>query len=483
MSAEIKSSKSSNSVVPLCVDLDGTLLRTDILLESIYGLMKKSMFYAFLLPIWLLMGKAYFKQQIADRVDIEASLLPYNEPFLAFLKKKKETGHPLVLATASNIKYAQQIAQNLKIFDEVMASDKKINLSGHQKRMRLLNAYGEKGFDYAGNASVDLKIWPHAREAVLVNPEAGIQRNAKKIAKVIRVFKDQRSYLRSALKTLRIHQWLKNLLLFIPLLMAHKFQDAGLLLQTSLGFLAFGLCASSVYILNDLLDLPSDRAHPTKRHRPLASGNFSIKHATLLFPLLLSAAFAISTLLPVAFIQTLALYYVVTLAYSLRLKQILLADVLALAGLYTVRIGAGAYAVGLTPSSWLLAFSMFLFLSLALVKRYSELLITCKANNKNTYGRSYRVTDLESLSQFGAASGYMSVLVLALYIDSDQIKTLYARPEVVWLLCPILLYWISRVWILTRRGQMHDDPVIFAIKDRKSYLLGVIALLILWVAL
>jgi 4-hydroxybenzoate polyprenyltransferase len=203
----------------------------------------------------------------------------------------------------------------------------------------------------------------------------------------------------------------------------------------------------------------------------------------LLFPLLLVVAFAISTKLPAAFTQTLALYYIVTLAYSLRLKQILLADVLALAGLYTVRIAAGAFVVGLIPSSWLLAFSMFLFLSLALIKRYSELLIACNANSKNSYGRSYKVIDLESLSQFGAASGYMSVLVLALYIDSEQIKALYARPEAVWLLCPILLYWISRIWILTRRGQMHDDPVVFAIKDRKSYMLGIIALFILWVAM
>ena len=465
-------------VMPLCVDLDGTLVRTDILVESIFALLKQNILYLFLFPSWLYKGKAYFKQRIADRVDLDVSLLPYNQEFLTYLKEEKAQGRSIILATASNVKYAENIALFLGVFDEVLGSDIETNLSGHRKRKRLIDTYGDQGFDYAGNARIDIEIWAHAREAILVNPEAGVQRQAEQIAEVHKTFKDPEAGLRPYIKALRLLQWTKNLLIFIPLIMSHQLGDLELLWQAVRAFLAFGLCASSVYLLNDLFDLEADRQHPTKRNRPLAAGTVPIKRGTILIPALLFAAFAIALSLPTAFIGVLTLYYAFTLMYSLRLKRVLLVDVLLLAGLYTVRIIAGAAAVAIMPSFWLLAFSMFLFLSLALVKRYSELLVLHGLEKRKAKGRRYHVIDLETLAQSGITSGFMAVLVLALYIDSEQVKTLYAHPEAIWMLCPLLLYWISRIWLLARRGEMHEDPLVFAIEDQRSRWLGLIGALI-----
>lgn len=464
------------------MDLDGTLVYTDVLVESIIALLKINPLYFFFLPVWLIRGKAYFKQQIADRVVLDVEILPYNNLLLEYLRKQKQQGRNLILTTASNVKYAEQIALYLGIFDKVLASDENVNLSGRRKSQRLVDEFGERGFDYAGNARVDLEIWSHANEGILVNPEPGVSKRAGRLVNVKNFNDNHRPHLRTYLKALRLHHWLKNLLVFVPLVMAHQIHDPMLLLRAALAFLSFSLCASSVYLLNDLLDLSADRKHPTKRDRPFASGAIPIKYGILFIPLLLVAAFAIGLLLPAIFLGALAFYYAVTLAYSLKLKQIPLLDVLVLSWLYTMRLIAGAAAVSVLPSFWLLAFSMFLFLSLALVKRYSEIMILQMDKHYSEYGHSYRAVDLETLAQFGSASGYLSVLVLALYINSEQAKLLYANPHTIWLLCPLLLYWISLVWLLARRGEMHDDPVIFAIKDRRSCWLGLIVFLIFWVS-
>jgi 4-hydroxybenzoate polyprenyltransferase/phosphoserine phosphatase len=468
--------------VPLCVDLDGTLIRSDLLLESLFGLLKRNLLYLLLLPFWLLRGKAAFKGRIAARVELAVDLLPYNEPLLAWLREQRAAGRPLLLATASNVRYAEHVALHLGLFEGVLASDGETNLSGRRKGQRLVERYGERGFDYAGNSAVDLLVWSHARGAILVNAPASVAQRAGRLTRIERRFEDPPPTLREYLKALRLHQWLKNLLLFVPLAMAHQALAPQLLGQALLGFLAFGLCASSVYLLNDLLDLPADRGHPSKRKRPFAAGRIPLHHGVVLIPLLLFAALLGALWLPWPFLGALGLYYAVTLAYSLRLKQAALVDVLTLAGLYTMRLVAGGAAAGVALSFWLLAFSMFLFLSLALVKRYSELLVMQQDNRDNAQGRGYQVGDLEGLAQFGAASGYLAVLVLALYINSEQVKALYARPEAIWLLCPLLLYWISRVWLLARRDQMHEDPVVFAIEDRRSHWLVIIGAAILWVA-
>ena len=470
------------NTVPLCVDLDGTLLRSDVLIESFFSLLKINAGYLFIVPFWLLKGKAYCKQKIASQAEIDPDGLPYHERFLAYLREQKASGRAIILVTASNIKYAGQIAAHLGLFDKVFASDDRVNLAGRNKLERLLQEFGEQGFDYAANAKPDLEIWPFAREAILVNPERGIQDGAKKLATVKSVFDDRQRGIWQYIKALRLHQWIKNLLLFIPLVAAHEIHQSELLFQSFLAFLAFGLCASSVYVLNDLLDLAADRKHPTKRNRPLAAGTIPIKHGVFLIPALLLGAFITAVFLPPGFQGTLVLYYTLTLVYSLRLKQVALMDVLLLAGLYTIRLIAGGAAISVSLSFWLLAFSMFFFYSLALVKRYSELLSLQKDGTSDVVARGYRTVDLEGLAQSGITSGFLAVLVLALYINSEKVNTLYSYPEAIWLLCPILLYWINRVWLLARRDELHEDPVVFAIKDRRSHWLGLVGLVILWLA-
>lgn len=468
---------------PLCVDLDGTLIRTDMLWESLFLLLKRQPLAIFLLPLWLSRGKAHLKARIAERVEIDAETLPYAEEFLDWLRAQKAGGRELVLTTATNECIAARIAAHLGIFDRVLASDEVTNLAGARKRERLLQEYGEGGFDYAGNAPADLMIWPHAAEGVLVNPLRGVRQAAQRLGRAQRVLADPDVGLRPYLKAMRPHQWLKNVLIFVPLALAHELTNVTLLLQAAVAFLAFSLCASSVYLLNDLLDLPADRRHPTKRRRPFAAGDLPIQSGVVLMAGLLAAAVGLAALLPIGFLGLLATYYVATLAYSFRFKQAALVDVLVLAGLYTIRILAGAAAVAVEPSFWLLAFSMFFFLSLALVKRYSELLTLRSEGRVTAAGRGYGPHDLETLSQLGTASGYMAVLVLALYISSDQVRILYSRPEAIWLLCPLLLYWISRVWMMTRRDEMHEDPVVFAVEDRRSHLLALIGLATMAVAL
>lgn len=472
------------SARPLVVDLDGTLIRSDILVESAFALLKQNILFVFLLALWLLKGKAQLKHEIAVRVDIDVGQLPYHGEFLDFLNAEHTAGRRLVLATASHEKFAQAIALKLGIFDDVLASDANVNLSGRRKLERLNQQYDDRGFDYAGNAMVDVPLWEAAHSVLVVNPERGVKEAAARQGEIARIFDDRTGgSFKRYLKALRLHQWLKNLLIFIPLLMSHRFDEPLLVGQALLAFVAFGVCASSVYLLNDLLDLPDDRQHPTKRHRPFAAGSISIVNGALMIPGLLIVASALAFVLPIEFVGVLALYYVITVAYSFWLKRAALIDVLTLAGLYTIRIIAGGAAVSVIPSFWLLSFSMFLFLSLALVKRFTELLTMQQHKRTTPSGRGYTTTDLETLSQFGTASAYVAVLVMALYIQSEAVHDLYTHPEVIWMLCPLLLYLVTRIWLLARRGELHEDPVVFVIRDRRSQWLAGIGAVLLWLAI
>lgn len=469
--------------IPLCVDLDGTLVRSDLLLESIFALLKGNIFLAFLLPVWLLGGKAAFKQKIADRVTLDATTLPYHEPFLEYLRGESRARSDLVLATASNEKFASAVSQHLGIFSQVIASTAEQNVSGARKRALLVERFGDKGFDYAGNARVDIPIWAAARSAILVNPERGVARRAERETRDARVFDDRTSSkLALYLRAIRLHQWLKNVLVFVPLVMAHRVMDIELVGSAALAFLSFGFCASSVYLLNDLVDLPNDRRHQRKKARPLAAGRIPIFNAAALVPVFLAASFGVALLLPVEFGAVLSFYYLTTMAYSFRFKSSAPVDVLILAGLYTLRIISGAAAVSVVPSFWLLAFSMFLFLSLALVKRYTEVAASSSSGAELAGGRGYQIDDSELLSQFGIASGFSAVLVLALYINSDAVLRLYSHPELIWLLCPLLLYIVSRIWLLARRQELDEDPVLFAIEDRRTHLAAGVGLFFLWLA-
>ncbi|HWQ26017.1 MAG TPA: UbiA family prenyltransferase [Chlorobaculum sp.] len=459
---------------PLVVDLDGTLIRSDILLEAGLSYARKGIDSLLKLPYWIMQGKAPLKECLALQVPMDVAHLPYNEDVIEFLKQAKQEYRHIVLATASHRLYADQIAEHLGLFNQVIATEGTTNLSAGAKRDRLIAEFGEKGFDYIGNSHDDLPVWAAAEKAYLADPEAGVQKKANKISNVEGIFVSRNSVLKAWFRALRPYQWLKNMLIFIPLLAAHQIFNTQQIVHSVLAFVFFSLAASSGYLFNDLLDINSDRHHPRKKFRPLASGDLPIHMAMISAPLMFVVAFYASLLLmPVMFSISLVIYYALTIAYSQSLKRMIGVDTIVLAGLYTVRIVAGSYACGLIPTFWILAFSMFLFLSLAMVKRYSELLDARKnGNNEKTMGRGYFPADLEIIANLGVSSGYLSVLVLALYVQDVRTIQMYHAHELIWLACPILLFWISRVWMITHRGLMHDDPVLFAIKDKVSLLTG-----------
>ena len=470
---------------PLVVDLDGTLIRSDILIESGFAYLKATPHRFYEPLVWLARGgKPGLKAGLAEATNVDVSVLPYDPAVLEWLKEERNAGRSLALATASHERYAQAIAAHLGLFDKTFASDSNVNLSSHKKRDRLVAEYGEKGFDYAGNSQDDIAVWQSAERAYVVNPSNGVERAARKIGNVERVIESRPPSAKTWAKSLRLHQWLKNLLIFVPLLAAHKLRSPELVVAAMLAFLTFGLCASSVYLLNDLLDLEDDRHHPVKRKRPFASGALPLTWGLGLFPVLLVGAFAGAwASLPWRFCVVLLGYYALTLAYSMYLKRQVMVDVVVLAMLYTIRIVAGTAAIGGNLTFWLLAFSMFIFLSLALVKRYAELHSMKERGLVKTRGRGYVASDLSLISSLGTSSGYLAVLVLALYIQDRNTASLYRHPQVIWLACPLLLYWISRTWIIAHRGLMHDDPIVFAARDRVS--LAVVALvgLVFWSAI
>lgn len=453
--------------VPLCVDLDGTLIRSDLLHESALMLVRRNPLYLFGFLAWLLRGRAHLKRQIALRARVDVAALPYDERVLEWLRDRDQH-RQRVLCTASDALLAERVAAQVGVFDAVIGSDGVRNLGGGGKRDALLERFGERGFDYAGNALPDLHVWRHARQAIAVNASPRVLRRLRAEREVARVFPRARAGWRAWLAALRLHQWPKNALVLVALGAAHLAFDPTAVMRALVAFLAFSLCASGAYVLNDLLDLDADRQHPRKRLRPFAAGNLGLASGLLAALLLTVAAFALARVLPLRFTLVLLAYAVTTLTYSLVLKRVPMLDVLTLAGLYTVRIIGGAVAITVPVSSWLLAFSMFLFLSLAMVKRYAELHRVAATAERRAAGRGYAVGDLPLIQSLGTASGYLSVLVLAFYINSTKSAQLYRHHEVLWLLAPLLLYWISRVWLLARRGRMHDDPVVFALTDRVS---------------
>ena len=468
---------------PLCVDLDGTLIKTDLLWESLLALLKQNPLSMFLLPFWLLKGRAYLKHQIAQRVTLDASTLPYDQDLVEFLSNERRSGRELILATASHVSFAQLVATHLGLFDgRVFGSDRSINLKGARKVALLVERYGTRQFAYAGNSVADLPVWAEANEAIVVSASAGLASRAEALAPVTRVFSQPGSWLKQIVKALRVHQWAKNVLVFIPVVSSHQLTNRPLMIQAALAFLSFSLSASSVYIVNDCLDLASDRRHPRKKYRPFASGRLSIPFGFCLAAGCLAAGIALAFWLPRMFLLVLAGYLVLTTAYSSYLKQFVLLDVIVLAQLYTVRVYGGGAATEVVPSHWLLTFSLFLFLSLALVKRFTELRLASQSEVTELHGRGYWVTDVEHISSIGTASGLIAVLVLALYISSKEVLLLYSHAELLWLVCPVMLYWISRVWMLAYRNRMDDDPVVFAVKDPKSYVMAVLIGAILFLA-
>lgn len=472
-----------NKQIPLCVDCDGTLLATDLLHEACFLLLKQFPIGLLYLPFWLLKGKAHLKARLAQHVVFNWSTLPYRPQILELIHQARKDGRHIVLATASPIEWANGIADYLNIFDEVLATEHHINLAGKNKAQALINKFGDKNYDYVGDSTADIAVWQRANGAIVITKNKSLQKAMRLETNLIQLIPLPSTSFLTYVKALRVHQWLKNALVFAPLLAAHQITNFPVLMQAGFAFIAFSACASSVYVLNDLLDLESDRQHIRKRNRPFASCKISILYGALLVPLLLAVSLVISIIfLPLNFLMVLGVYFAMTLAYSIRLKRQVIVDVIMLGGLYTMRIVAGAAATAITPSFWLLAFSMFIFLSLAMVKRYSELSISLQQNKVDAAGRGYMVNDLPVLMAIGVSSSMVSVLVFSLYINLPETNLIYPNTVWLWAIPPILLYWNSRVWMKAHRGEVDDDPIVFAIKDWQSIIILVTTFFLLLLA-
>jgi 4-hydroxybenzoate polyprenyltransferase/phosphoserine phosphatase len=481
--------------VVLCVDLDGTLVKSDTLLDTVLVVARQKPLELVHIPGWIAQGRAAFKKHLTKLVTLDVEHLPYNKPLLEYLRQQYGEGREIYLATAADRELAERIAAYLGIFAGVLASDGALNLAGGNKLAAFRAKFGEN-FCYVGNAKPDVELLAACVSPMVANPDGALRAGMKRRGTVAAMqFEDRVPAVRSWLKAIRLHQWAKNTLIFVPLLLAHQWH-----LRTFGGavaaFFSFGMCASATYIVNDLLDLEADRRHPSKRRRPFAAGNLSAIAGVEMVCLLMLGAVALALLLPVifnalpgssvlahrfAFLEWLAFYTAVTLSYSLYLKRKLLLDVFVLSGLYTVRIMAGSAATGIPMSPWLAGFGVFFFLSLAFVKRFSELEGLRERGVSVSNGRGYFVSDLEQLRALGTGAMYAAVVVLSIYINNPETNILYRHPVRLWMVVPVLLLWLSQVWMLASRGEMHDDPVVFAITDKRSLLLGVLmAAVILW---
>lgn len=457
----------SNPTIPLCVDLDGTLAQTDLLLESFFVLLKQSPLSIFLCFYWLLRGKAYLKDQIALRVTLDVGVLPYNRQLVDYLRDARSEGRTLYLCTAANQRFANQVAAHFGLFSGVLASNARMNLHGKHKADALVEQFGDHGFDYCGDARADVPVWRRARQAIVVGNRQ-IAKAARKVNAEIVFFEEKRRLVPLVLKEMRVHQWVKNMLIFVPLLTAHRFNDIHAVLAACIAFASFSLSASSVYLLNDMLDLDADRRHARKRSRPFASGRLPLSLGIVLTIVLLVGGLALATLLPWQFGAVLIAYMAATVAYSFVLKRLTLIDVFTLACLYTVRVIAGGECANIALSYWLILFSVPIFLSLAMLKRYVELEAMLQQGKTEATGRGYITQDMSILRSFGTAAAYLAVLVLALYLNSPDLTLLYHHPKMLWAVFALTLYWVSRIWMLAFRGQMHDDPIVFTFKDRSS---------------
>jgi len=483
--------------VPLCVDLDGTLVKSDTLVDSVLVIARQKPRELLRIPGWIVQGKASFKRHVTAAVALDVEHLPYNHALLEWLRVEAGAGREIYLATAADGALAERVAAYLGIFRGVLASDGETNLAGGNKLAAFRARFGDE-FCYIGNAKPDAVLLAACVSPMVANPDRALRGAMKRAGTVpVTSFEARTPVLKSWLRAVRLHQWAKNVLIFVPLLLAHAW-NAATLTGAGVAFFSFGMCASATYIINDLLDIEADRRHPRKRKRPFAAGDLSAISGVLMVVVLMAVALALAIALPqifanmqggydltqpYKFLEWLGIYTMTTLTYSLYLKRTLLWDVFVLSGLYTVRILAGSAATDVAVSAWLAGFSVFFFLSLAFVKRFSELEALRERGVAVTNGRGYLVSDLEQLRALGTGAMYAAVVVLTLYINNPDNTRLYQHIARLWLVVPVMLLWLSRVWMLASRGEMHDDPVVFAITDKRSLLLGVLMAAVVWWAL
>jgi 4-hydroxybenzoate polyprenyltransferase/phosphoserine phosphatase len=457
---------------PLCVDLDGTLVKSDTLVDSLLVLARTRPSLLLALPGQLLRGKAAFKAFVTSQVSLDVVHLPYNRKLLQFLHEECDRGRTVYLATGADLRLAKRVASHLGVFSGVLGSDGTTNLTGSRKLDRLRSELGDRAYDYIGNDVPDLPLLAHADESMVANPSLRLRMRLRMHGiRPARTFVERDRPFLSTFRALRPHQWTKNLLVFLPLLLAHVI-PLNLFLSGLLAFCCFSLTASSAYIVNDLLDIEADRRHPQKRFRPFASGDLSAFAGLVIAGLCLLLGLSGARLLPAAFFGWLLLYLGTTLAYTWYLKRIALVDVLVLSGLYVLRLLAGSAATHSHISHWLAGFSAFLFFSLAIVKRFAELQNLRLTGLPPRNGRGYLVADIDQLRSFGTASAFAAAMVFAIYISGSDVTLLYRRPHVLWLIMPFLILWLCRVWLLASRGELNEDPLVFALTDRASLLIG-----------
>lgn len=451
----------------LAIDLDGTLLRSDMLFECFWAALASDWRAPLVAARALRRGIPELKRDMALSACPDVTRLPYNPDVIAHIEAWRAEGGRVALVTASDQIVADRIAAHLGLFDEVHGTAPGQNLKAGRKADFLVDRYGEGRFVYMGDSTADLAVWPRAAAAITVGATARFRARVDAVTGEATHLSPPEAPIWPVLKAMRPHQWLKNILIFVPML-ASQSLSALTVLQCLVAFLAFGLVASSGYVLNDLLDLEPDRAHVRKRNRPLASGRLPVPLGTALFPALLILGLVTAAMLGAAFFGVIAFYFIMTMSYSLWLKRKVIVDICVLAGLYTLRIVAGGVATGIGLSLWLLAFSMFFFFALAAVKRQAELVHVKSSGQKQAAGRGYRLEDLSIITQLATSSGLVSILVLALYVNDPEIHERYNSPTLLWAVCVLLLFWITRVIFATHRGKMNDDPLVFAVSDRTS---------------
>lgn len=454
------------TTLPLVIDLDGTLTPTDTLVESVAQLVKRNPLNIFRVLFWLLFagGKAEFKQRVAENVGFSAIRLPWREDFIAWLRSQRDSGRQIILATAAHESIATEVSRKLRLFDGVIATNGAANLKGAAKLAAIQELVGDR-FAYAGDSRADLAIWGSASTAILVDVSRSTSKRAHHLAAVEKEFIYPAASTRVWLRALRVHQWIKNVLLLVPMCAAFAFYDLKKDAMVLLAILAFSMAASATYIMNDIWDLASDRQHPRKRARPFASGELSLLHGVGVAFALLALAVILAWWISPQFGSMLLAYIFLTTWYSWTLKKYVLIDVIMLAMLYTFRVLAGAVATDIVLTPWLLAFCIFIFFSLALVKRCAELVTLRESGKVGVHGRDYQVGDLAVLWPLGVGASLCSVVVFGLYIGTPGAAMQYANANVLWAVGIGLLYWISRLWIKTARGEMHDDPIVFAMRD------------------
>lgn len=466
MSVDEQIERPTRVAAPLAVDLDGTLIRCDLFFEGICRAVFASPWRFLLVLAWLMRGRAYAKARVAELFEIDPGILPYDERVLGWLREERAAGRTLVLASACDRRAAQAVADHVGLFDAVFASDGQTNLKAKRKAERLAAAFPD-GFVYAGNEGADVAVWRSASGAVVVNAGSGLSRRASRQFAVEREFPRTHGGLRAFVKAIRPQQWAKNLLVFLPMLAGQGWDQPQAWTMAFVAFWALSFTASAVYLVNDAADIDADRRHPRKRLRPFASGALSpawgLAAAMLLAALGLSLA-SYAGVLPLAL-----LYLAATTAYSFWLKRLALIDVFLLAGLYTIRIVLGGVATGYLASDWLLAFSCFFFLSLALVKRVAETRDMADRGGGVISRRGYSSADTSILTTMGVSAGFIASLVLALYLQDDANALNYREPLLLWGLPAAGILWTCRLWIKASRGEMHDDPIVFAARDRWSW--------------